>query len=285
MSSIKSEWPLLVFTTCAPVCAGAWIVAAALTLFGASPQASALTTGPCGMALCALLIVSLACSTLHLGKPTKALRAFGRLGNSTVSNEVFMGSLFALSSVLYLLISPGLASASEIWKIPLALVAAFAALFVVFQCLAYRMRTVSTWNSVAFSVEFAVIALLGGVCLEGAIARLAVPLPFDVRLGLVAVGAACCAGMVFVVCAEGSVVARAALRRPDAEESLARWGACSVARVLALAVGFVAWGCGMLVNEPSVALACAGFAVVVVGIAIGRFAFYRFYLNVGLPRA
>ncbi|MFR1640156.1 MAG: DmsC/YnfH family molybdoenzyme membrane anchor subunit [Eggerthellaceae bacterium] len=65
MSSIKSEWPLLVFTTCAPVCAGAWIVAAALTLFGASPQASALT-GPCGAALCALLVVSLACSTLHL---------------------------------------------------------------------------------------------------------------------------------------------------------------------------------------------------------------------------
>ncbi|MFR1640158.1 MAG: hypothetical protein ACLSVD_13965 [Eggerthellaceae bacterium] len=31
--------------------------------------------------------------------------------------------------------------------------------------------------------------------------------------------------------------------------------------------------------------ACAGLAIVVVGIAIGRFAFYRFYLNVGLPRA
>ena len=98
MNSIRSEWPLLVFTTGAPLCAGAWVVACVLVLLDA-PQAGVLTMDACGVALCLLLAASLACSTLHLGKPVKALRAFRRLGNSTVSNEVFMGTLFAAFSM------------------------------------------------------------------------------------------------------------------------------------------------------------------------------------------
>ena len=162
MRSVASEWPLVLFTVLAPLCAGIWMVAGFLALIDAFPGAVNLTTGYAGAFLCVLLLAALACSTLHLGKPLKALRAFMRLGNSSVSNEVFVGALFALCSCAYVLVAQSLIEAGSLWKIPLAFVAGFAGLFVLFQCLAYRMRTVSTWNSPSFSAEFAVFALLAG---------------------------------------------------------------------------------------------------------------------------
>lgn len=285
MNSIKSEWPLLVFTVCAPLCAGAWVVAAFLALFDVFPQAIVLTTGWYGVLLCALLVVALGCSTLHLGKPMRALRAFARLGNSTVSNEVFTGALFTLSLIVYLLVAQSLVASSEIGKILLAFVAAFAMLFVLFQCLAYRMRTVSTWNSFSFSVEFAGIALLGGVCVESVLACLAVSVPLDVRVGLVSVGVACCVGMVLVVHAQGAVVVCSISGRRDVQVALTRWNAFSGARLFAMVVGVIMWACGMLSNEPMLLLSALGAAVVLAGIVMGRCAFYYYYVNVGLPRA
>lgn len=285
MDGIKSEWPLLVFTVCAPLCAGAWAVASLLTLLDAFPEAGLLVSGVCGTAVCALLILALCCSTLHLGKPFKALRAFMRLGNSTVSNEVFMGALFAASLVVYLTVVGSLPVSDEMGKILLAFVSVFAILFVLFQCLAYRMRTIITWNSLAFSAEFAFIALLGGVCAVGVLACAVASVPPEVRLGLTAAAAASCVGMVIVVVAQGAVVAESVSTRRDARALCTRWGALGVVRVLALVAGSIMWGCGMLVGQPMPALAGAGFAIVLAGIVIGRYAFYRFYVNVGLPRA
>lgn len=284
MSSIKSEWPLVVFTTCAPLCAGAWIVAAFFAIFELSPQADMLTSGLYGAVLCALLVVSLVCSTLHLGKPLRALRAFMRLGNSTVSNEVFVAFLFALSAVLYLLLSQILFLAGDICKMLLMFVTVFAALFVLFQCLAYRMRTVPTWNSFSFSIEFAVIALLSGICIEGLFASLTLPLSFDVRIVLVAIEAACCAFMVLVVCLQGAVVAKSVARCRNANVGLGPLSSLSALRVLTIVVGSVVWSCGLLAHEPMVALMAMGAILILCGIVIGRYAFYRFYMNVGLPR-
>ncbi len=282
MNSIRSEWPLLVFTTGAPLCAGAWIVAAALALLDVS-LAGALTTGACGIALGLLLVVSLACSTLHLGKPIKALRAFRRLGNSTVSNEVFTGTLFAAFSILYLIVAHSLVDEVELWKILLVIVAAFATLFVIFQCLAYRMRTVATWNSFAFSIEFAIIAVLGGTCLVGVMARVVLSLPYGMSLGLVVVEALCCVFMVLAVGAQGAVVSRGFGGKADATTRMQQWGAFGFARVIMLVVGSAIWGYGMLAVESSAGFAVLGGAMVLGGIVEGRYAFYRNYCNVGLP--
>jgi anaerobic dimethyl sulfoxide reductase subunit C (anchor subunit) len=260
-------------------------VAAILTLLDVFPQADILIIRLYGALLCLLLIASLVCSTLHLGKPTKALRAFMRLGNSSVSNEVFVGALFAASLALYLIVSQSLAATGGVWKILLALVAALASLFIIFQCLAYRMRTVLTWNSFAFSAEFAIIALLGGVCAEGVLVCLAMPGLYSVRFALVAVGAICAVGMVIMVFFQGTVVSRCFLARKDAKISLKRFSELAAVRVSAVAVGSIIWGYGICLSEPAAALVIIGAIMVVSGILVGRYAFYRFYANVGLPRA
>ena len=283
MGSIRSVWPLLIFTSCAPLCAGAWIVAAFLSLTDAFPQASMLVSGLHGVTLCVILVVALGCSTLHLGRPTKALRAFMRLGNSAVSNEVFMGTLFAVLMILYLVGSYVFAAARELWEILLVFVTVSAALFVVFQSLAYRMRTVLSWNSVAFSVEFAVIALMGGVCFEG-VACLTLSAPFSVRLILVVVEAACCMVMMFVLCAQGTVVAKGISTHCGTQVVLEKWGSLAVVRSLALVAGSIVWGCGLLMGSLTIGLAVVGTVLVIFGIVAGRYAFYEFYGNVGLPR-
>lgn len=284
MRSMASEWPLVVFTTVSPLCAGVWIVAGLLALVDAFPGAADLTVGYAGAFLCVLLVAALACSTLHLGKPLKALRAFMRLGNSSVSNEVFVGSLFAAGSCLYVLVAQGLIEQGDMWKIPLAFVSGFAGLFVLFQCLAYRMRTVRTWASPSFSVEFAVIALLSGIAVEGVVLSFAPTASFDVRAALVASEAICCVVAVCVVHAQGSVVAKEVATRRDRRQLLAQWNVLGITRIVLLAVGVALWGYGMLAGLDGPTGTVAGMTMVLLSIVVGRCSFYRFYLNVGLPQ-
>lgn len=284
MNIIRSEWPLIIFTTLAPLCAGAWVVAAALVFSEAHPQASALTTWPYGAVLCGLMILSIGLSTVHLGKPLGALRAFMRLGNSTVSNEVFTGALFASLAILYLVFSQSFAAGSEVWGILLALAAASAIMFVLFQCLAYRMRTVPTWNSIAFSVEGAFTALSSGVCVEGVLALMAFSAPFGVRLALVVVGVLGCIGMVIVVLMQGLVVSKAVALKRDREHLLTQWSELAALRVAALLAGTILWGWGMLSGWQMIVLAAAGAVLVIAGIAIGRYSFYSFGIGAGLPQ-
>ncbi len=284
MRSVVSEWPLVVFTSVAPLCAGAWIVTALLALFDVFPEVTLLTTGFTGTFFCLLLAAALACSTLHLGKPTAALRAFMRLGNSAVSNEVFAGVLFVVACCLYVLVSQNLIAAGDMWKIPLAFVAGCAGLFVLFQCLAYRMRTVPTWHSPSFSVEFAVIALLGGVVAECVILCGGQLGDGTVRQGLVVAEVLCCAAAVFVVHAQGAVVAKNVRRRRDAHRLLEQWNVLGAVRVLAIVAGSTLWAFGMLGASASLTWAITGAALVMAAIVAGRYSFYRFYANVGLPQ-
>lgn len=284
MRSVASEWPLVLFTVLAPLCAGIWMVAGFLALIDAFPGAVNLTTGYAGAFLCVLLLAALACSTLHLGKPLKALRAFMRLGNSSVSNEVFVGALFALCSCAYVLVAQSLIEAGSLWKIPLAFVAGFAGLFVLFQCLAYRMRTVSTWNSPSFSAEFAVFALLGGVVVEGALLCFAPAVTVEVKRGLVVAEVACALALLLVVHSQGSVVAWGAQAHRDGGRMMRVWNRLSCARIALLTAGSALWAYGLLGVPSQPAWAVAGAAVVLLGMVVGRYAFYRFYLNVGLPQ-
>lgn len=285
MRSVISEWPLVVFTSVAPLCAGVWIVSAFLALFDVLPGANAMTMGVPGMLLCLFLVAALACSTLHLGKPMKALRAFMRLGNSAVSNEVFMGALLAAASVLYVALAQRLVVEGDLWKIPLAFVAGCAALFVLFQCLAYRMRTVPTWGSPSFSIEFAIIALMGGIVAVG-VALVAGGIgDGSVRTGLVVAEALCCVATVLAVHAQGMVTARSVKDHRNVSRVLERWNVLGIVRVLAIVAGSALWGFGMLGANVSVWWAVAGMALVCAGIVAGRCSFYRFYANVGLPQS
>ena len=284
MRSVISQWPLVVFTSIAPLCAGVWIVAAPLVLFDVLPGANMLTTGYAGGALCLLLIGVLACSTLNLGKPAKALRAFARLGNSAVSNEVFMGTLFAVAACLYVLLAPRLIPSGDVWKILLAFVAGCAALFVLFQCLAYRMRTVPTWSSLPFSAEFAVLALLGGAVIAGAVLRMGGTAGFPVLSGLAVTGVLSGVALVLVIYAQGTVVAKSIHQRRDAPALFGQWGAFSFTRVLSVVVGLGLWAFGLLVPNISVTWVLAGTLLVGAGVVAGRLSFYRFYANVGLPQ-
>jgi DMSO reductase anchor subunit len=83
---------------------------------------------------------------------------------------------------------------------------------------------------------------------------------------------------------QGAVVARAFAPHRQLRAALRHWGALGALRTLALTVGSAIWAFGICLPAPSWELAFAGLAVVIIGIAVGRYAFYRFYVNVGLPR-
>ena len=98
------HWPLIVLTLLTQISLGALATAVGLELGGAgdgSPTAS--VTGLGGPATGAFLAgaVALAASLLHLGRPTRALKALRNLRTSWLSREVALFSAFSILSFAY----------------------------------------------------------------------------------------------------------------------------------------------------------------------------------------
>lgn len=284
MNDIKKEWPLIVFTTCAPICTGALAIAAALSLTHAYPESETLPLHAVNFMVWAVLLLSLLCSTLHLGHPLRALRAVTRLGNSNVSNEVFAGALFAGFGAILFLDSQWLSTSDEIMAALLVLLIALALLFVFFQCCAYRIRTVGTWNALSFSIEPALIALQGGICLEGILVlpylseALWVGTTLCVMQLLLAMASVC---MVF---AQGRSVENAQSARPINRQGQHLWAMLNGARVILVILGAFLWCLGLLFSSTLFWLMIVGCIMTLAGIVFGRVSFYAFYVNVGIVR-
>jgi anaerobic dimethyl sulfoxide reductase subunit C (anchor subunit) len=110
--------------------------------------------------LTAIMLVALAASFLHLGSPFNAWRAFSGWRSSWLSREVLCAALFTA-------LLGGLALAA--WRqIDLAgtgmwLAALCGLVLLINMTMAYRLRTVPTWNHWATAASFFITTLLLGV--------------------------------------------------------------------------------------------------------------------------
>jgi len=96
----KPHWPLIVLTLLTQVSMGTVATVVLLELAGASRRGRG---GLTGAALGAFLagVVALAASLLHLGRPTRALKALRNLRTSWLSREVALFSAFSVLSFAY----------------------------------------------------------------------------------------------------------------------------------------------------------------------------------------
>lgn len=93
-TSLRSEWPLLVFSLLTAGLAG-WILAATLGAAAPSP-----------LAFAGLAALAMATSTAHLGRKDRAWRALLNLRRSWLSREVAAFALFAVLSVAWRVVAP-----------------------------------------------------------------------------------------------------------------------------------------------------------------------------------
>lgn len=282
---MMAELPLALFTTLAPVGAGAFIalaVAFFTTKFSDEQlkKIDRMTTIPV-----VVLVVGFICAFFHLASPMHAFGVFAGLGASPLSNELLAGVVFAVLAIVYWIVALAGKLGEGARKGFAAVVAVMAVVFACFTGAAYMMETIASWNTPMVPVAVLGFSLLGGVslgvlvlALSGALEDAAkggfkMAAPVVLIVGLV-LGVAGLLVQVMNVSGMGNALVDGA--DLVAAASAPMWIGV-VCMVVAAAAAFMA-----LRNSKSTALAAAAPVLAIVGVFAARLAFYAVQLSVGL---
>ena len=162
---MMAELPLALFTTLAPVGAGAFIalaVAFFTTKFSDEQlkKIDRMTTIPV-----VVLVAGFICAFFHLASPMHAFGVFAGVGASPLSNELLAGVVFAVLAIVYWIVALAGKLGEGARKGFAAVVAVMAIVFACFTGAAYMMETIASWNTPMVPVAVLGFSLLGGICL------------------------------------------------------------------------------------------------------------------------
>lgn len=282
---MMAELPLALFTTLAPVGAGAFIalaVAFFTTKFSDEQlkKIDRMTTIPV-----VVLVAGFICAFFHLASPMHAFGVFAGVGASPLSNELLAGVVFAVLAIVYWIVALAGKLGEGARKGFAAVVAVMAIVFACFTGAAYMMETIASWNTPMVPVAVLGFSLLGGICLgvlvlalSGALADAAKGGFKMAALAVLIVGLVLGVAGLLVQVMSVSGMGNALVDGADlvAAASAPTWIGV-VCMVVAAAAAFMA-----LRNTKSTALAAAAPVLAVVGVFAARLAFYAVQLSVGL---
>lgn len=172
MDHAMTELPLAVFTTLAPIGAGAFIalaIAFLTTKFGPS-ELKKLDK----LAFIPLIVtaIGLAASFMHLASPFNAMHVFAHVGVSPLSNEIVAALVFMVIALLYCILAVAGKLGEGARKGFSVVVALVALVFMVFTGWAYAVETIPAWNTPLTPVETVGYGLFGGALLGGLLVKL-----------------------------------------------------------------------------------------------------------------
>lgn len=282
---MMAELPLALFTTLAPIGAGAFIalaVAFFTTKFSDEQlrKIDRMTTIPV-----VVLIVGFICAFFHLANPMHAFGVFAGVGSSPLSNELVAGCVFAVLAIVYWIVALAGKLGEGVRKGFSAVVAVMAVVFACFTGAAYMMETIASWNTPMVPVAVLGFSLLGGVSLGVLVLALSGALEDAAKGGfkmaalvVLVIGLVLGVAGLLVQVMSVSGMGNALVDGADlvAAASAPMWIGV-VCMVVAAAAAFMA-----LRNTKSTALAAAAPVLAVVGVFAARLAFYAVQLSVGL---
>ena len=282
---MMAELPLALFTTLAPIGAGAFIalaVAFFTTKFSDEQlkKIDRMTTIPV-----VVLVAGFICAFFHLASPMHAFGVFAGLGASPLSNELLAGVVFAVLAIVYWIVALAGKLGEGARKGFAAVVAVMAIVFACFTGAAYMMETIVSWNTPMVPVAVLGFSLLGGVSLGVLVLALSGALEDAAKGGFkMAALAVLVIGLVLGVVGllvqvmNVSGMSNALVDGADlvAAASAPMWIGV-VCMVVAAVAAFMS-----LRNSKSTALAAAAPVLAIVGVFAARLAFYAVQLSVGL---
>lgn len=282
---MMAEMPLALFTTLAPIGAGAFIalaVAFFTTKFSDEQlkKIDRMTTIPV-----VVLMAGFICAFFHLASPMHAFGVFAGLGASPLSNELLAGVVFAVLAIVYWIVALAGKLGEGARKGFSAVVAVMAVVFACFTGVAYMMETIASWNTPMVPVAVLGFSLLGGVSLGVLVLALSGALEDAAKGGfkmaalvVLVIGLVLGVAGLLVQVMSVSGMGNALVDGADlvAAASAPMWIGV-VCMVVAAAAAFMA-----LRNTKSTALAAAAPVLAIVGVFAARLAFYAVQLSVGL---
>ena len=162
MASAFAELPLALFSTLAPMGAGAFLILAILFSTTKVDDAAAKRIDRFTAIPVALVIVGFIAAFFHLASPLHAFGVFAGLGSSPLSNELAMGCVFAVVMLVYWIWASAGKMSAGVRKGLLWATAVLGLVFAWFTGMAYMIDTIPSWNTFAGPVQMIGFALLGG---------------------------------------------------------------------------------------------------------------------------
>ena len=283
METALAELPLAVFTTLAPIGAGAFIALAIAFTAGKFSDEQLKAIDKMTLVPFVVAAIGFIASMAHAANPAHAFGIFTGLGSSPLSNEDCIGLVFMLVALVYVILA--LAGKLGGARKGLAIVVAvLGAVFALFVGAAYMIPTVQSWDSVLVPLQMLGFALAGGVALGALVLMLAkvgdeafAPLSKPFTYVAIAGGVLALVGIIgFAAMVSGqanAVQAGSAL--------LGAAAPCLVIGTILIVVSVVEV---VLACRKGMASAAAIRATVeaIVGVFLVRLAFYALYLSVGV---
>lgn len=282
---MMAELPLALFTTLAPIGAGAFI-ALTVAFFTTKFSDEQLKKIDRMIAIpVVVLVAGFICAFFHLASPMHAFGVFAGLGASPLSNELLAGVVFAVLAIVYWIVALAGKLGEGARKGFAAVVAVTAVVFACFTGAAYMMETIASWNTPMVPVAVLGFSLLGGVSLGVLVLALSGALEDAAKGGfkmaalvVLVIGLVLGVAGLLVQVMSVSGMGNALVDGADlvAAASAPMWIGV-VCMVVAAASAFMA-----LRNSKSMALAAAAPVLAIVGVFAARLAFYAVQLSVGL---
>lgn len=286
MEAALNELPLAIFTTLAPLGAGAFVVlavaACSLKLDGAALKA----VDRFSLIPAALVLVGFIASFFHLAAPLHAVGVFAGIGHSPLSNEIAVGAVFFVAMALYVILGLAGKLTPKVRRPFAAVVAVLALVFAVFTGLAYMMPTIPSWNSPLVPIEMLAMALLGGtpvgmlaLSLAGALEKRTSHMVKSLAFMLVLIGFV---GSVVALVGHfdmlgelwSPAVAGATLADP-VMPFMAAAAVCAV--IVAVLMGVACFG-----KKNATVFSAVASCVALAGVFLVRFSFYAVQMSIGL---
>lgn len=157
-----TELPLALFSTLAPMGAGAFTLLA-VAFFSSNldketlKKIDRLTVIPL-----IFVVVGFICAFFHLASPQNAFGVFANVGSSPMSNEILMGVVFCAVAIIYWIIALATTMSEGLRKALSAIVAVVGLVFCVFVGLAYGMDTIPSWDNIMVPLSTLFFGVLGG---------------------------------------------------------------------------------------------------------------------------
>lgn len=283
MESALSEMPLALFSTLAPMGAGAFVLLAAALFTTPFESATLKRLDKLTVIPIALVMAGFVCAFFHLANPLHAVGVFANLGSSPMSNEIALGVVFSVVAIAYWAAAMKAHWSDGARKGCIAVVAVIGLVFCLFIGMAYGMETIPSWNIPVVPLSTLFFGLLGGAAV-GMATLYAADATDDTRTfraiarGLT--GAGVVGSVLFFGIQMGMVAGMGNAMMAGAE---------LVASVLPLAIGggvLMAVAAVLVIAEisrkRSAALPWVAVIVVFAGILLARLAFYGVELSIGL---
>lgn len=283
IESAFSEITLVFFTTLGPAGALSFCLLAALVLSRRLARTDEERLLRYLIVPVVVTLVAFVASATHLGSPSNALYVFMGVGRSPLSNEVVVSVGFFILAALCWMMSFSKWSGGAFHRVLLGVASIAGVTLIVAVSLAYRVRTVPTWDSVY--APFSQIMLAG--VLGPFVAMLTLdwgetkpPRSYFVTLHVLATAALAASVTVFVLqCNELGSMVNSWMNAPSFAPLLA--GAIAVYAVIE-AGAIIRSGLERLGKKIRQTHPFTLFAVSAGGVLVMRFAFYALHMTVGL---